>query len=252
MSWIVAGVVGVSAAGSIYSSNKNAEAAENAANIQADSAKEAAAMQAAATERQRQDLMPFADLGKQAIPMQQQAMANQQALFNDPMSVMQNPMFQAIQQQNQQNIMQNSAIRGRLDTGGTQTALQDSALRTGFDILNQERNAALANSASLLNQVTVGSNAAAGQASALGQGTQIQGNLMTDAAAAQAAGIVGSANAQTAGVQNALNAGLTGLMAYQPQQTTTQLQSPTIGGGASGQLAAPTQTTGFNIGLGKG
>ena len=196
--------------GSLVGAGIQSSAAKNAAATQAGAARYAADLQSQATQQARQDLQPFAQFGLSSIPQYQQAQAQQQQLFNDPMSVMQNPMFQALQNQAQTNILQNAAVRGRLDTGGTQQHLQDAALRTGFDILNQERNAALANTASLLNPITMGQNAAAGQATALQQGTQIQGGLLTDAAAAQAAGTIGSANALTGGIQNLTNLGITG------------------------------------------
>jgi len=184
-----------------------AEASIEAAQIQADAGKSAAAATAAATEQQRQDLMPFTQFGAGFINPAQQAVSQSQELFNDPTSIMQNPMFQAIQQQNQQNIMQNAAIRGRLDTGGTQVALQDSALRTGFDVLNQERNAQMANVNMLQSLVGMGQNSASGQANFTGAGNQIQQGFLTDAAASNAAGVVGAANAKAAGTQNLVNLG---------------------------------------------
>ena len=186
-----------------------ADAAKEAAAVQAGAANNAAQLAADATAQQRQDLQPFTQFGSSFIDPAQQAVSHQQQLFgaNAGNAIMQNPMFQAIQDQNQTNIMQNAAVRGRLDSGGTQTALQDSALRTGFDILNQERSAALANSSFLANLVGQGQSAAAGQGAAGIQGAQMQGNSLTDAGAAKAGGIVGAANAQAGGAQNLLGLG---------------------------------------------
>ena len=132
---------------------------------------------------------------------------------------MQNPMFQAIQQQNQTDILQNAAVRGRLGTGGTQTHLQDAALRTGFDVLNQERAAQLQNVGVLQNLVNQGQAAATGQAGFTGIGNQIGTGFTTDAAAANAAGTIGAANAQAAGTGNLINLG------------TSIFGIPTVGGG---------------------
>jgi len=240
MTWGFVALGGAGLAGSIISGNMQADAAENAANTQSQAALQAAQMQADATEQQRQDLQPFAQQGLAGIPLQQQAMQQQQALFGPGagQTVMNNPMFQALQGQAQTDIMQNAAVRGRLGTGGTQTHLQDAALRTGFDILNQERNAALANTQSVQNQIITGQNAAAGQATALGQGTQIQGNLITGAAAAQAAGQVGAANANTAMIGNMLGS-------ITPSLTNLNFGTPTAAPVSAPVGGGNVQTTGY-------
>ena len=208
---------GASIVGSAISGGRQANAAEEAARLQANAATEAARLQAQSTEQQiaaqqaaaaqqRQDLQPYAHFGQSFMDPTQAAVANLQSLYTDPTSIMQNPMFQAIQAQNQQDIMQNAAVRGRLGTGGTQQHLQDAALRTGFDVLNQERSAQLQNIAALQGLVGMGQNAAASQgagalqtganiANTMQTGTANQANLTTDAAAALAAGEIGQANA---------------------------------------------------------
>lgn len=208
-----------------------AEAAEAAAAIQAEAAlaqaeatKESTAMvvaeQEAAREQAREDLAPFVQFGQQGMAGANRAIQASQQLFNDPMAIMQNPMFAAIMADNQRNIMQNAAARGRLGTGGTAEALQNAALRTGFDILNTERNAMLNNARFMTDVVGMGQSAAAGQgatsmqagsniANSLMAGQNAQTNLITGAANAQAAGTVGAANAQQQGFMNMLNLGAT-------------------------------------------
>ncbi len=208
-----------------------ADAAEEAAQVQSDAAtaqaqatKEATAMvvaeQQAAREQSRADLQPFVDFGTGFMGQTQDAVSASQSLFTDPSSIMENPFFTAMQEDVRRQNLQNAAVRGRMDSGGTIAGLESAALRTGFDILNSERTAQLQNATFLSNLVGQGQNAAAGQgassmnaAAQIGNatmtGNQIAGNLMTDAANAQAAGIVGAANAQQQGIQNMFNLGAT-------------------------------------------
>jgi hypothetical protein len=208
-----------------------ADAARDAANIQAKAAlaqaeatKEATAMtveeQRLAREQSRADLQPFTEFGTGFMGQTQDAVNASQALFNDPTSIMQNPMFAALQEETRRQNLQNSAVGGRLGTGGALAGLENAALRTGFDVLNQERNAQLQNASFLSNLVGMGQNAAAGQGAASIQaggnigsltmyGNQIAGNQTIGAANAQAAGVVGAANAQSQGIMNTLNLGAT-------------------------------------------
>lgn len=186
-----------------------ANAATEAAQIQSNAATAAGQATADATALQRQDLQPFSEFGSSFMDPTQQAVTQSQQLFSDPSSIMQNPFFQALQNQAQTDIMQNAAVSGRLGTGGTQTHLQDSALRTGFDVLNQERAAQMQNVGMLQGLVGMGQNAAAGQAGFTGVGNQIQQGFLTDAAAANAGGVVGAANAQASGTGNLINLGTT-------------------------------------------
>lgn len=208
-----------------------ADAAKEAADIQAQAAlaqaeatKEATAMtveeQRLAREQSRADLQPFVDFGTGFMGQTQSAVDASQELFTDPSSIMSNPFFNAMQEDVRRQNLQNAAASGRLGTGGTAAGLESAALRTGFDILNSERTAQLQNATFLSNLVGQGQNAAAGQgassmnaAAQIGNatmtGNQIAGNLATNAAAAQAAGVVGAANAQSQGIMNAINLGAT-------------------------------------------
>lgn len=208
-----------------------ADAAKEAADIQARAAiaqaeatKEATAMtieaQKEALATQRADLAPFVQFGSSFMDPARQAIESSQTLFSDPTSIMQNPMFTALQEETRRQNLQNAAVGGRLGTGGTLAGLESAALRTGFDVLNQERQAQLQNAGFLSNLVGQGQSAAAGQGAAAIQtgqgisnslmtGNQITGNLMTSAAAAQAAGTIGAANAQQQGIMNMLNLGAT-------------------------------------------
>lgn len=206
----------IGAVGSVVGGALQGSAAENAAETQADAAKYAADLSYQAGQQQRADLQPFTQFGAGFMPQAQQAVAQSQQLYSDPTSIMQNPMFAAIMEQNQRDVMQNAAVRGRLGTGGTQQHLQDAALRTGFDILNSERQAQMANATMLANMVGMGQSAAAGQGAGTMQAALGQGGYLTDAAAATAAGQIGAANAYSGMTNNLANLGMTAALLGQP------------------------------------
>lgn len=220
---IVGGITGQTQADAAKKAAQiQAQAATNAAQLQAQTADKQIAAQQAAAAQQRADLDPFVQQGLSFIPQQNQAVAQSQALFgpNASQEIMNNPMFQALLDQSQTNILQNQAVRGRLGTGETPQFLQDAALRTGFDVLNQERSAQLQNAGFLANLVGQGQSAAAGQGAAaiqtgqgisntLGQSTAMQNDLLTSGAAANAAGIIGAGNAYGQGAQNLISLGTT-------------------------------------------
>jgi hypothetical protein len=161
-----------------YASDMQLSAANSASQLQAGSeAKQLAAQQAGALAN-RQDLQGAVDLGASMQPGYKTAMDQQASLYGAGAGdqIMNNPMFQAIQKQNQEAILSNQSLGGRLNTGETPQFMQDSALRTGFDVLNQERQAALQNSQSFLNPMQMGFNAAAMQ----GQGSMQLGNNMAN------------------------------------------------------------------------
>jgi len=117
---------------------------------------------------QQATLDPFNQFGQGMMGMANDAFAQQQALMGQGGAdqVMNSPMFQALLAKSQQDIMSNQAARGRMGTGETPMFMQDAALRTGYDVLQGERQAALANTQSLMNPINLGFGAA-GQ---IGQG----------------------------------------------------------------------------------
>ena len=206
-----------------------ADAAVEAAQIQANAANQAAqataqatqdqiAAQQAAAAQQRADLQPYSQFGQGFMGQANQAVGNVQGLMNDPMSIMQNPMFAAIQDDVRRQNLQNAAVGGRLGTGGTMAGLESSALRTGFDILNNERSAQMQNVGMLQGLVGMGQNAATNQgmgalqtgqgvSNAIGSGNLAQQDFLTSGAAANAAGVMGEANALSQGASNLLGLG---------------------------------------------
>ncbi len=220
--------------GTDQAADKQSKAATQAAQIQADATTKAAELsrqttqdviasqeQAAATARS--DLQPFRDAGAAQLPNLNTDLQgirglvtdlNQQASF-----VQDNPFFKALADDAQRRIFNNQAAKGKVGSGGTAEALQNSIMLLGNDLVNQNVSQRQGVLSSGLNIASLGSNAAAGQAN-ITQGaatnagnTAISGNrsitdLLTQGANAQASGVVGSANAQAAGTQAAINTAL--------------------------------------------
>ena len=233
--WGKAFDTGLSMWGAQKNADREAKAARQAGLVQQQAADKAAAQwqgsgaeqQAAlqlGQQQQQATLNPWAQFGQGMMPMAQDAFAQQQALMGQGGAdqVMNSPMFQALLAKSQQDIMSNQAARGRMGTGETPMFMQDAALRTGYDVLQGERQAALQNTQSLMNPLQLGFGAA-GQ---IGQGQyglgQNQAQTMmnsilgqtdyrTGAAAATAGGMMGASNAWQGGLQDlgsAFGAGL--------------------------------------------
>ena len=172
---------------------------------------------------------PFAQLGQQGV--------EQAGFLTDPNAqfdfLQNNPLFQMGLDNANTQTNQMSAARGRLSAGDTLQQLNQNALLTASPLIAQQQNA-------IQNQLMMGQNAASQQAN-IGQNTAANqaniantlggqradvfgntainqanlaagnqanvGNLLGSAAAAQAAGMVGSANAKQAGAGSILGIG---------------------------------------------
>jgi hypothetical protein len=208
-----------SVVGSIFGGDQ-ADAAKDAAGAQVEATKLAIAGQERMLDKQlgfakesrevaRGDLQPFREAGAGQINPLVDLITNptKQLEF-----VQNNPFFTALADKAKSDIMGNMAARGKVGSGGTAEALQNSLLLLGSDLLNQNIN-------QRQNLVTMGQNAAAGQASSTMQTAGLAnsamanaGNniseLITQGGNAQAAGIVGAANARTDALNNLINTGL--------------------------------------------
>lgn len=160
----------------------------------------------------RADLQPFRDAGAGALPGLTDLITNPNTQKD---YVTNNPFFAALSKQASTTLMNNQAAKGKLGSGGTAEALQNSLLLLGSDLVNQ-------NITQRQNIVNVGANAAAGQASAtqnsagttanaLSAGGTNIANLITAQGNTQAAGQVGAANAKTQALQGLVNAGVMGV-----------------------------------------
>lgn len=207
--------------GTIYSTNKQADAVEDAARAQQQSTQAGIASQERMLDRQiqaaqeaqaqaRADLQPFAQAGQQGLGDLTQLVNNPQAQAD---FVMNNPFYQSLAQDAQNRLFANQAARGKLGSGDTAAGLQNQLVMLGQDLLNQSIG-------QRQNLAALGSNAAAGQAtgvqnmasnimSSQGNAGRTIADLLTQGGNAQASGIMGAANAGTQGFNNLINTALT-------------------------------------------
>jgi hypothetical protein len=125
-----------------------------------------------------------------------------------------NPFFGGLRDQAVNSLFNNQAARGKVGSGGTAEALQQSFLNLGTGLVDRElgnltqgSNMRQSGINNLFNSVNLGQNAAAGVGQAGQQtGNQIS-NLLTGIGNSQAAGGIGAANARQQGFNNLLNLG---------------------------------------------
>ena len=240
INWMCPGIIGalvaagIGAAGSIIAGNKSAKAAKSAASTQAAATREATAAQERALQQTRQDLQPFRQVGEGQIDPLTGLVDQQQQLATDPQAqlnfVQDNPFFNALADESQRRIFQNQAARGKVGSGETAEALQNSILLLGNDLINQQLDRSQQVFGNRLGITQLGANAAARQGqAALSTGTNIA-NLTTQRGNALAAGQVGAANARTQGINQAINAGLGGFSLFNQNQgsNVSEIDTSTI------------------------
>lgn len=100
-----------------------------------------------------------------------------------------NPLFQASMRNMNDQVLNNAAVRGRLNAGDTRQRFADNFQAAALPLLNYQ-------TSNLFNAAQLGQASAAGQANnAINTGANI-GNTLTGIGNSQAAGIVGVANAR--------------------------------------------------------
>lgn len=174
-----------------------ADAAKKAARAQSESADKAIAVQKDADKQARADLTPFRDVGSTDL-------SGLASLVTDPEAqkafITNNPFFDSLAERSTNTIMNNAASRGKVGSGGTAEALQNSLVLLGSDLLNQ-------NIGQRQNLASLGANAAARQATnTIGTANSIA-DLRTQQGNAQAAGIIGARNAQVDALNTAASMG---------------------------------------------
>lgn len=188
------------AIGSITGANKQAKAAQQAANTQAAASREATQIQKDMYDQTRADLMPYADAGKTSLA-QLMGQMGPDGYFNQTYTgqdIYSDPSYQFRLQQGQDAIQSSAAARGGLLSGATLKALQGY----GQDMASQEYsnaynrfNADQTNQYNRLsNLVGLGQNAAAQQGNAGMQTAQAVANNTMAGANAQAAGQIAAGN----------------------------------------------------------
>jgi len=173
------------------------DAPSEAAGIQAAAGTEAIQFQRQALQQARQDVAPFRRAGAlqfETITREGRRIPNLAELVRDPREqaafIRGNPFFEALADDAQRRLFQNQAARGKVGSGETAKALQNSLLLLGSDLLSQ-------NIGQRMNLATLGANAAAGQATATQQTGRAISDLTTQIGNVQAAGQIGQANQLT-------------------------------------------------------
>jgi len=147
----------------------------------ADAATEAAKIQAQAVDKAATVQAPYNKLGTDAAAQIQQIQADPGAYVQN------NPFYKSLADDAQQRLLANQAAKGKVASGGTADALQTSLLNLGNGLVQQQVG-------TLQNQVNSGQTAA----------TNVS-NLTTSGGDAKASGVIGSSNAMQSGYQNQIN-----------------------------------------------
>ena len=230
MTWAAVAVGGASLIGGAISSSNAAGAAKDAAKTQAAATDRATQAEQQALAQTRSDLQPFRQAGEQQLAPLTGLINNQQTLATDPNAqaafVQNNPFFSSLANEAQRRIFNNAAAKGKVGSGQTAEALQNSILLLGNDLINQQLNRGQQAVGNRLNIAQMGQNAAAGQGNAsLNIGNNIA-DLATQKGNAIAAGQVGSANAFSQGIDSAIS-GIQGAYSlYQQNRDTTPSLQP--------------------------
>lgn len=139
-----------------------------------DAASEAAALQVAGQrqglEAIRQDLGPFRQVGEEAANLLLSSVF--EPTQQDPSAVLQNPFFQALARQQEQDTLAQRAALGLAGSGGTQDALTRNLLQLGWGFQQQDISNALQQNQLRFNQlmgITGIGQASAAQTGAAGQ-----------------------------------------------------------------------------------
>jgi hypothetical protein len=137
----------------------------------------------AGVETGRSDLQPFTDAGLGSLGSIQNLLTPEGQ--ND--FINKNPFFDALKDDAQRRLFNNTSARGKIGSGGTAAALQNSFALLGNDLVGQEidRN---------MGVLGIGANAATNQASISGAGALNLAELEARGGETQAAGILGLEN----------------------------------------------------------
>lgn len=244
-----AGLLGAGA--SIFGGNAGADAAEHAADVQAQSAQQSAALQAAMFREIQTNLAPWLNAGKSALPILQQLTGTNEGgnpltaeltkRFNPDMATLAaTPGYQFVRDQGLRSVQNSFAAKGLGSSGAAIRGGTDYAEGLAGTTFQQQLQNFMAQNQQTYNMLGgisgSGQNAAAQQGSLGLQAAGNIGNALTSGAAATAGGIVGGQNALTAGITGAANAAGGGL-----------LLNSLYGQGASGSPSGMYNNTGVNL-----
>ena len=183
----------------LFGLSDGGDAARQASQLQSASADKAIDLTRESRDIARKDLQPFTEAGTKTLP-------GLTSLIEDPNAkkafVENNPFFKAQADESQRRLFNNQAARGKVGSGGTAEALQNSLLLLGNDLVNE-------NIGQRFNLASLGQSSAAGQAN-ITQAAGAQGsNLLTQQGNVQASGVIGAENAKTGGINSLLALGAT-------------------------------------------
>ena len=188
-------IAGAAVANSVYQGNKAADAAKDAAKIQAASAEDAAAGVDERFNMMRTDLSSYRQAGETALPMLSEFATNPQSQVDYLNS---NPLFQNSLDIADRNTAALLASQGKIGTGDQSLQLQQNYLSAASPLLS-------AQDQRLTNLASIGQSSAAMTGNAGIDAANASGNYLTQGASATASGIVGANNAQAQGVSDALS-----------------------------------------------
>lgn len=175
----------------------SSKAAKEGAAIQSAASDKAIEFQKEALDKQLALTKPYTDLGAANTNRLQELITNPDKQLE---YIQNNPFFNALADKAKTTLLNNQATKGRLGTGGTPEALQNSLLLLGNDLLQQ-------NIGNTQNLVSIGANAATGQGNAISSNADNVSNLTLAKGQAQANGLIGAANAKTSALQNLVGTG---------------------------------------------
>lgn len=198
MSWAAVAIGGATVVGSKLAADKSAKASGKAADAQLQATRESIEESKRQFQQTRGDLAPFREAGTGALPRFTELISDPEAQRD---FITDNPFFSALADDAQDRIFSNKAARGKLGSGETAEALQNSILLLGEDLLSNRIN-------QTQNLVNTGLNAATRTGQFGAQSANTIADLRSQGANAQAAGFVGAANAQNQAINNAIGTGV--------------------------------------------
>jgi len=208
---MAAATIGSAIIASKASSSAN-KAALKGADIQAQAAMHAAELQRETQKQVRKDTWPFRRVGgREASRLADVDIPGLRSLITSPMTqrkyVTQNPFFKSMADEAQSRLFQSEAARGKVGSGGTAKALQNSLLLLGSDLVNQNINQRLGLIGASQNLTSTGLNAAVQTGMGAIQGAGNIGDLMTQRGNVLAAGQVAQRSPLLAGLNTGMATG---------------------------------------------
>lgn len=202
---------GLAAAGSVASAAIGAGAAGDAADQQASAARQASNNTMTMFNTEQKNLQPYMNAGSTALGTLQSELPGLTSPFQPTMAQLEStPGYQFTLQQGLQSTQNGYAAAGLGRSGAAQKGASQYAENLASTTYQQQFNNYLGQNQQIYNMlsglVTTGANAATNTANLGMQATAQSNNYLTSAAAAGAAGTIGSANAIGGGITGATNA----------------------------------------------